>query len=129
MAYRLEANGVYIAWRGRPAGSEAQEPERYRAFVTKTVLVEGWKQLTRDMLIASFHTEGEAVSYCRQRDFEMKEDQQFDRQKRENEWPQDSCKFERCRSGSTCCKRVHHHNGNVCLHCGNDEREEEWRYR
>ncbi len=129
MAFRIESNGVYIAWRGRPSASEVDEPSRYVAFVTKTVLMEGWKQATRDMLIASFRDEAEAVAYCRQRDREMKDDQQFERQKLNNEWPQDSCSFARCKSGSTCCKRNHHHSGELCLHCGNDERTEEWRYR
>ena len=49
-------------------------------------------------------------------------------------WPADTCP--NCiRRGvpnigaAGCCKSYSHHIGSVCLHCGNDERGRDWKFR
>ena len=40
---------------------------------------------------------------------------------RSDEWPARSC--DSCTKLGYCCQRHHHHHGDICLHCGNDERD------
>lgn len=47
-------------------------------------------------------------------------DAEFERLKEQGEFP--SCSCESCSRRGGCCKYWGHHIGDVCLHCGNDER-------
>lgn len=44
-----------------------------------------------------------------------------------NSWPSDTCKF--CKRAKACCARCSHHVGDMCLHCGNDERARPFTFR
>lgn len=47
-------------------------------------------------------------------------DRLFAQRKASGEWPALTC--ESCQRGRGCCQRHHHHVGDCCTHCGNDER-------
>ncbi len=38
-------------------------------------------------------------------------------------WPSDTCQAGACQRGTSCCQNYSHHLYDVCLHCGNDERD------
>jgi hypothetical protein len=43
-------------------------------------------------------------------------------------WPQDSCSS--CKKEGFCCQKHGHHHLDMCVHCGNDERDpRRWLYR
>ncbi len=47
----------------------------------------------------------------------------FEHRKLTNTFPSSTCNDGGCRFGA-CCKRTWHHAGDMCLHCGNDERDD-----
>jgi len=62
-------------------------------------------------------SEGYCRAGCESR-FERK-DRQYARRVKSGQWPGDTCKD--C-AGGACCKRTWHHSGDLCAHCGLDER-------
>lgn len=56
----------------------------------------------------------------------QRKDRQYARRVTSGQWPSDSCKD--CKSGA-CCQRPWHHSGDVCAHCGLDERGDGMKFR
>ena len=48
------------------------------------------------------------------------EDRLMRERKASGKWPAFEC--DSCRRVLSCCQRHHHHVGECCTHCGNDER-------
>jgi hypothetical protein len=66
------------------------------------------------------HEQGESVGKNPRDRFEIKA-AQYARRLKSGQWPSDTC--QEC-AGRLCCKRDWHHSGDVCSHCGQDERED-----
>jgi hypothetical protein len=53
-------------------------------------------------------------------DHYREKDKLFNKHKKEGVWPIEGC--HKCHKRGGCCQSHHHHIGDNCTHCGNDER-------